>query len=649
MDELISVGRYKVEKVIGKGAMGVVYLAFDPKIERQVALKTIRVEEELRPEEVATSRERFLKEAQAAGKLLHPNIVTVFDVFEDSGTLYIAMEYVEGELLEKFCVKPGLLEPEQAIKLVMQGLSALNFAHLHHIVHRDIKPTNLMVVDSGEKLKVMDFGVARIEGASLTQTGFVVGTPHYMSPEQIEGKPLDGRSDVFSMGSVLYELLSGERPFTGDTVSTVIYHILNQAPAPVCTVMPGLPRRLNLVLDKALAKNQEDRFATAEEFRKALASIQQGLESGEHDGQNLSGSGPTRALPLGMTSPSILPSPPVRNSDKTENRMGRRILLWMLLLCLLGGLAWFGTSEIPRRIAAGESISKIHSTGREKLPKFISISTTPSGARLFLDGKAVDAVTLAPGDTSKHEVEARLGCLSSRITLDSRSSKKSINMKLVPGPFTFNVETEPEGASLQVDGEDTGLVSPAGIPRNDCSTFKIKAVLAGWIPNEREVDPRQAGTLMLTLKKAPREGSLRVVSHSDKLLVYEGTTLLGRSGELLRLPVGKHELVVVDRRIRGRKRVSIDIEAGKSHSLTVPPFITGRVYLYGKPVNEGKVFVDGTFIDELPLNGMNPLATGGHRFKVVEKDGKRLSFQWNIHRGDQTRIVDFAENRVEKP
>lgn len=649
MDERISVGRYRVEKVIGKGAMGVVYLAFDPQIERKIALKTIRVQDDSRPEEVAVNRERFLKEAQAAGKLIHPNIVTIFDVFEDSGTLYIAMEYVEGQLLECFCTKPKLLEPEHAIKLVMQGLSALNFAHIHQIVHRDIKPTNLMVVDSGETLKIMDFGVARVEGANLTQTGFVVGTPHYMSPEQIEGKALDGRSDVFSMGVVLYELLSGERPFVGDTISTVIYHILNRAPAPLCTVVPGLPRKLNLVLDKALAKRPEDRFMNAEEFRKALQSVTHELESGEYDGYELSGSHQTRELALGKEPPPILPSPPVRNTRKAKNRMGGRVMLWLLLLCVMGGLAWLGTSEIPRRIAAGESIKKIVSPSHEKLPSFIAISTTPPGAKLFLDGKMVDAVTLAPGDTGKHQVEARLGCLSARTTIDYRDRKKSINMKLLPGPFTFNVKTEPEGASLQVDGEDTGLAAPAGIPRNDCSSFKIKAVLDGWEPVERKVDPKVTDSLTLFLKKAPLKGSLRVISSSGRLLVYEGDSLLGHSGESLELPAGKHKLVIFDRRILGRRNVELEIKAGKTLSFKVSPFSTGRVYLYGKPVNEGKVYVDGAFIDELPLNGVTPLATGGHRFKVVGSEGKVVSFKWNIHRGDQTRVVDFAAKRVETP
>ena len=193
MDEPVAVGRYQVEKVIGKGAMGVVYLAFDPQIGRQVALKTIRPLEGISPKDVAEYRERFLREAQAAGRLLHPNIVTIFDVFEDRGTLYIAMEYVEGVLLDRYCDPKNLLSPEKILRLMSQALGALHFAHRRGVVHRDIKPGNLMVV----------------EDEVLTQTGLVVGTPHYMAPEQIEGSPLDGRCDVFSVGVVLYELLLG--------------------------------------------------------------------------------------------------------------------------------------------------------------------------------------------------------------------------------------------------------------------------------------------------------------------------------------------------------------------------------------------------------------------------------------------------------
>lgn len=639
MAEQSQVGRYQIREIIGRGAMGVVYLAYDPQIGRRVALKTVRPLEGARPEEIAESKARFLREAQAAGKLLHPNIVTIFDVFEDRGVLYIAMEYVEGVLLDRFCSAKTLLPVEKTLVLVGQGLAALHYAHRNGIVHRDIKPSNLMVVD-GETLKVMDFGVARQPGASLTQTGMVVGTPHYMSPEQIEGKLLDGRSDVFSMGVVLYEVLTGERPFQGEEISTVIYRILHSDPVPAREINPALPEYLGTVLQRALAKNVEDRFPTAKSFGEAL----------QRYAEPQAAPSPREELPSsGLRRDDYLPPPPssgFRRRRKHFSAPWKTIGLIALIVALVGG-AWVARGFLQQR-DSGKGIGIAESPSHQMLPRVLTVVTDPPGAKLFVDGQPTRAV-LAPGAGQRPRIlEARLGCLSARTELTA-DTPSPIRLKLAPGPYQVPVTSTPAGAQVMVDGKETGLTTPAQLPRQDCTPFTLALVLKGWERKEVRVDPSREASVEVALKEVPPTGTLRVESASGKIQVYEGDRLLGSSGQNLELTAGEHDLTFVDPVLRGSRGQKVDVPGGGKVRIRVGPFETGRVFLYGKPINDGKVYVDGRFLEELPLNGTTPLAVGRHRFQVVSPSGKRVSFSWTLVPGDQSRVVDFDKGDVENP
>jgi hypothetical protein len=256
--------------------MGQVLLAHDPKIDRQVALKTLAASQGMSEEEARETSQRFLREAQAAGRLLHPHIVTIFDVGEDQGLSFIAMEYIDGMTLERHARADSLLPPSRLLELMTQAASALDYAHQAKVIHRDIKPANLMLQEDGS-LKVTDFGLAKNPSASLTQTGVLLGTPSYMSPEQIQGKDLDGRSDLFSLGVVLYELLTGQRPFEADSISTIIYRVLYEDPRPATAHNPALPPAVHAVLEKALAKDPARRYATGAalvaDLRKAFSDL----------------------------------------------------------------------------------------------------------------------------------------------------------------------------------------------------------------------------------------------------------------------------------------------------------------------------------------------------------------------------------------
>ena len=263
-------GRYVIERRIGRGAMGAVYLAKDPRINRPVALKAIPIEKEFEDEELKEARLRFYREAESAGRLAHPNIITVFDAGEDKGLAYIAMEFIPGIPLKKFTDPKKLLAPKRALELCAQTAEALDYAHNQSVIHRDIKPANLMYNPKEGSLKITDFGVARMTDGNATKTGIVLGTPMYMSPEQLNAEKLTGHSDLFSLGVTLYELLAGEVPFQATNIAVLMTKITSEDPAPISQRRAGIPPSIDTVLAKALAKKPETRFSCGAEMAIAL-------------------------------------------------------------------------------------------------------------------------------------------------------------------------------------------------------------------------------------------------------------------------------------------------------------------------------------------------------------------------------------------
>ena len=275
MAAISTLGKYEVRRELGRGAMGVVYEGYDPQIKRVIALKTIRPDQ-LAGDDSATVIARFRREAQAAGRLSHPNIVPVYDFGEDAGVWYIAMEFVKGrELKECFEANERFRTPD-IVRIMSQILAALDYAHRQGVVHRDIKPANVFLLDDGS-VKVADFGIAHIESSSLTQVGAVLGTPSYMSPEQILGLPVDGRSDLFSAGVVLYQFLTGERPFAG-SAATTMQKVLKEDPLPPSMLNVQVLPVMDSVVRKALAKRADERFQSAQEFADAIRDAVPGTQ-----------------------------------------------------------------------------------------------------------------------------------------------------------------------------------------------------------------------------------------------------------------------------------------------------------------------------------------------------------------------------------
>ncbi len=271
-----TLGRYELVKELGRGAMGIVYQGLDPKINRTVAIKTVHFDD-VEEAQLPQVKERFFREAQAAGGLNHPNVLTIYDSGEEMDVAWIAMEYLSGKDLESYCKKDGLLPWPRVLEICAKAADALDYAHKNGIVHRDIKPANIMLLENGE-VKVTDFGIARVVSSSQTKTGVVMGSPSYMSPEQIAGKKVDGRSDLFSLGVVLYELLTGERPFRGESIATIMFQITSSPPPPMTDFVPKLPPIFQKLIEKALAKDLTQRFQTGEEFAKTLRALRERLD-----------------------------------------------------------------------------------------------------------------------------------------------------------------------------------------------------------------------------------------------------------------------------------------------------------------------------------------------------------------------------------
>lgn len=284
-----TLGRYEVDKELGKGAMGIVYLGRDPKINRVVAIKTMALAQEFEGPELAEAKERFFREAETAGRLNHPNIVTIYDAGEEQELAYIAMEFMEGSTLEDYCQAGALMPPYSVMVVISKVAEALDYAHSNGIVHRDIKPANVML-QKDKTVKVMDFGIARVTESSKTKTGVVMGTPSYMSPEQLSGAKVDGRSDLFSLGVMMFEMLTGSRPFKGDSMATLMFAIAQQPHDQIATVNPDLPPCVGNIIDKALAKDLNVRYASGHAMAADIVACARQMRA------DASGANPTATL-----------------------------------------------------------------------------------------------------------------------------------------------------------------------------------------------------------------------------------------------------------------------------------------------------------------------------------------------------------------
>ncbi len=357
--ELTKLGKYQVLGLLGRGAMGLVYRGFDPQIERAVAIKTMRRLSDDGDPAVQEAEERFRREAKAAGRLSHPGIVAVYDFGEQGDQAFIVMELVEGRVLKEILATGHPFAVADVIDIMSKVLSALDYSHRMDVVHRDIKPGNIILTASGE-VKIMDFGVARLECSTMTQTGTILGTPSYMSPEQFLGESVDGRSDIFSAGAVLYELLTGQKAFAG-SFATVMQKVVNLDPPQPSLLRSEVPAAFDGVVRKAMAKRCEDRYQTATEFSRDLIAAGTRIDSGR-------------------AAASIPPETETAQVSAKTSAVARLLAsTWMIGalaaavgMAIVGGTLWLLAPPAPAKLAAGSAAP----AGATPSPAALQLSVT---------------------------------------------------------------------------------------------------------------------------------------------------------------------------------------------------------------------------------------------------------------------------------
>src|SRR3989441_1177023 len=577
---LTKIGRYQIVSELGRGSMGVVYQAHDPVIGRMIAIKTM-LTEGLGSAEFVEYKARFQREAQAAGVLAHPNIVTVYDFGEDNGLLYLAMEVLEGQSLEKVVEAQNILPVETIIPIYEQVCSALHHAHTHNIVHRDVKPGNIMILSSG-LVKVMDFGIAKMMSTGMTQAGQILGTPNYMSPEQVKGRPVDGRSDIFSLGVILYELLTGEKPFGGQNITTVIYKIINENPIPPRELDAAIHPGLSHITSKALAKNPDERYQACRELAEDLKNF-----------KNLPGITSPSATVIfkAPQSPAAPPHPIERRPAVTRQRpeppaardaepaparplsvqvippaqpQPRETLLatWVaLIILLLGGL---GAGYYYYFIFRASSVGSVSETpGSEPIktptppgaPKVGALAITANviGARISIDGKYspdwLTPHTFTDLDAGPHQVvvsKEGYGSVERVVTVQGgRTVPLGVELPFPGG--VINIVTVPAGANVTIDDQPMGTSPVRANVRTGQHTFTAR--LPGLAPEEGTFTMKNGGILTKKIiwsnEPAAPTGIVEVRTIPPGATVLaEGTPMGSKTPTSFRLSVGHHTLTI---------------------------------------------------------------------------------------------------------
>jgi serine/threonine-protein kinase len=441
---LDKLGKYEIRRELGRGAMGVVYEGYDPLIKRSVALKTIRADQ-LAGENAETVIARFRREAQAAGRLSHPNIVSIYDFGEEDGVWYIAMEFVKGRELKDYFQANERFTTADIVRIMTKLLDALDYSHRQGVIHRDIKPANIILLPDGA-VKVADFGIAHIETSNMTQVGTTLGTPAYMSPEQIMGLPVDGRSDLFSAGVILYQFLTGERPFSG-TSTTTMRKVLEENPLPPSRFNVQAPPAMDAVVRRALAKRPEDRFQSAGEFAAALAAAAQGEGTSAADPTVMAAA----AMPASSAATIIAPSsaaqpvPPATPSAQSAPKSQTAAIAIVSGLAVIGVAAgaWFvmqrSSTGTPTPGAAVATVSTTPASAPPppKAPVAAAVAETPKADPAAL---SISAVGLIDPSDPRYQTDKALAQSDLRADSKSQLVEKALTLLLDRNSLSKNYD-----------------------------------------------------------------------------------------------------------------------------------------------------------------------------------------------------------------
>jgi serine/threonine protein kinase len=570
-----KLGRYVIIREIGRGAMGVVYKAHDPVIEREVAIKAIQIAFEVTPEEKGVFLSRFNREAKAAGKLSHPNIVTIFDVDEDkeTGTPFIVMEFLEGTTISEVASSGVLLPLEDVNNMIIQLADALNYAHNEGVVHRDIKAANILVL-SGMKVKIMDFGIARLPSSDLTQSGQFIGTPNYMSPEQIEGKSqVDGRSDLFSLGVIFYMLLTGERPFSGDSFNTVSYRIVNVHHVPPRTLNPNVPEVYNAILTRLLAKDPEERYQTGSELvadvKKLMANISEIEELRESDLEStIAGPPPQPPEARGVQeritgrTKTVPPGSLSLSGTGSSKRATSLVALIGLVLVLTAGSIYFIQSASSKKEAAlapppasttnpnNDALVALSRQNALRIKWDLAMKYMESG---LYDKSILELNGILQNDPSNEDARKLLELVQEKKQIEEKKKSEPAAPQTIP---IAQVPLRPPKVVKPVEQPITVDLAPA---------VKMAAVDFDF-----EHGFPSGSVYIFTNEKLAFEGSLS--GEEKKVLIFRNYK--GKLSGSLKIPVGETNILVhvvcKEKSVSASKRITVNVtESSQPHSLHI--------------------------------------------------------------------------------
>jgi serine/threonine protein kinase len=673
MTSRARIGRYLVTGRVGKGGMGMVYLGLDEALERKVAVKTL-TGEGLADEE---SRRRFQIEARAAAKLQHPNIVTVFELGEDRGVPFIAMEMLGGADLETLLRSGEPLSLAERLDILIQVARGLAFAHEHGVVHRDIKPSNIRLLDDGTA-KIMDFGIAKVGGTQLTKTGMMVGTVNYMSPEQVRGQKLDGRSDVFSLGVILYELLTGRRPFRGEQVTEVLYKIVHEDPPPLdFTSLGDLSPRLQQIVSKALAKKAEERHASASQLADDLAEVLEShqrvapspatppavleavatarrqvkegrIDEGLTQLRQLQEAHPDslearRALRSAQREKARREKPPAPATDFPElestfqqppTSRAPDTLLQRTTVLPPPGASESKASRLPLYLAlaalpllgvAGYLLTRKPPAAVPTEVR-IPVRSQPMGALVLLDGRETGVVTNgeivvpAPAPAQVVLTFRRAGHKDeSRTVKLPLAPGEAISVSLLAASASLPVRSDPPGATVSLDGQKQKATTPLQITFDPSEPHRLAIALEGHTTQEIRLVPGQVpAEVAIKLDPAGPQGTVAIESTYPLDVTWRGRVLAkDQVSPKVSLPGGKQTLSLQSGAVFLRADVSVTVTGGAETALSAPGL--GKLNIRALPDN-CQVFLDGAFVDYPPILNKS-VAAGNHLVSFSWPDG----------------------------
>ena len=598
------IGRYKIVRELGRGAMGVVYHAIDPNIGRPVAIKTIQLGTVRNPEEQQRLRERLFREARSAGILSHPGIVTIYDVEQQDDVAYIAMEYVDGPTLDQLLSSPQAIAPDKMFGILSQTATALDYAHQKGIVHRDIKPANIMIAADGTA-KIADFGIAKITASEqFTMTGSIVGTPHYMSPEQVQGQAVDGRSDQFSLAVIAYEMLTGEKPYTGEHLTTVVYKIVAEEPAAPHRLNSTLSGGIENVLRQGLAKKPEQRFRSCSEFVDALETACAASKGWKAMPRGGSLNEPTLGAGLAGR-PSGLPNlPPPRRRRLDETATAERAVrkksnfLPFLLAILMAGalLALIGWQAGPWGGSGGGTETASNASpqpkGQQTAPRQqttapaakTSGNTKPSPMPAAPETKPPDTRAAAPAETvpaqpapdkptepAPEKAAPKVASTAPPGPVNTAPPQQRTRPAARPAPPSaqpVTVISSPGGATATLDGRpDMACTTPCALNAMP-GRHTIAITMPGYQIEHREVD---VGTgpleLPAVLLRAPSGTLLLTTDPPGASISVNGKKQAQTTPAQLRLTPGSYRITVERNGLQSTS--SVDIRNGETKLLKV--------------------------------------------------------------------------------